>query len=334
MYGVDMPTGIRWLPFRPILASVTAVALLAGIYGISARHGGGLAARLAIPTGQEPPGQASALSPVKPAGETSEPKSESAAPGEVKGVERPVDATWARRAVPSLIAGGRPLVAVIVDDVGLDRPRGMRVISLPAPLTLSFLPYGRDAPALAVFARQRGHEVLLHMPMQPIGREDPGPQALTTDLDETEIRIRVGAALDRFGDAIGLNNHMGSRFTASRALMIPVMDELAARGLVFVDSRTNNSGEAVAAAGERAVPAVVRDVFIDHEIAPAAIAKQLEEVERIARRRGYAVAIGHPHDATIVALERWLPGLEDRGLHVVPISAVIRRSLQSGGAVR
>lgn len=244
---------------------------------------------------------------------------------------RAIDAEWERRAVAADVIEGRGIIAVVIDDMGLDRAKALRTIALPAPLTLSFLPYGRDAPALAVLARQRGHEILLHMPMQPLGTENPGPQALSVDLSALEIRTRVGAALDRFGDAIGLNNHMGSRFTAEKRLLSPVMDELAARGLVFLDSRTGNSSQGVSAADDMQVPAAARDVFLDHDISAEAIARQLVELERLARRRGFAVAIGHPHDTTIAALSVWLPGLPERGLQAVPVSAVIRRSLSRGG---
>jgi polysaccharide deacetylase 2 family uncharacterized protein YibQ len=243
---------------------------------------------------------------------------------------RAIDAEWERRAVAAIVPQGRAAIAVVIDDMGLDRARSLRAIALPAPLTLSFLPYGRDAPALAILARQRGHEIMLHMPMQPLGGENPGPQALSVDLGESEIRLRVGAALDRFGDAIGLNNHMGSRFTSDKRLLRPVMDELAARGLVFLDSRTAGNSQGVVAAGENQVPSAVRDVFIDNDLSAEAIARQLDELERLARRRGFAVAIGHPHDATLAALALWLPGLQARGLQAVPVSAVIRRSLQRG----
>jgi hypothetical protein len=204
----------------------------------------------------------------------------------------------------------------------------MQAIRLPAPLTLSFLPYGRDAPALAILARQRGHEILLHMPMQAVGGENPGPHALTTDLAAVEIRARVGAALDRFGDAVGLNNHMGSRFTSERRLVIPVVEELRARGLVFVDSRTTPNSQGVPAAEEVGLPSAMRDVFLDNDLAPEAITKQFEELERIARRRGYAVAIGHPHDATLAALAGWLPRVAERGIQVVPVSAIVRRTVE------
>jgi hypothetical protein len=238
------------------------------------------------------------------------------------------DTEWERRAVPVVLRPGKAAVAIVIDDIGVDRARAMQAIRLPAPLTLSFLPYGRDAPALAILARQRGHEILLHMPMQPVGGENPGPHALTVDLAAVEIRARVGAALDRFGDAVGLNNHMGSRFTVERRLLVPVVEELQSRGLVFVDSRTAPSSQGIHAAEEVGLPAAMRDVFLDNDLAPEAIAKQFEELERIARRRGHAVAIGHPHDATIAALYGWLPRADERGIQVVPVSAIIRRSLE------
>lgn len=256
-----------------------------------------------------------------------------AAPSVASAVVRPpraIDAEWERRAVAASPLEGRALIAVVIDDMGLDRARALRVIALPAPLTLSFLPYGRDAPALAVLARQRGHEIMLHMPMQPIGTENPGPQALSADLSASEVRTRVGAALDRFGDAIGLNNHMGSRFTAEKRLLMPVMEELSARGLIFLDSRTSNTSQGVAAADDLQVPSAARDVFLDNDASAEAIARQLVELERLARRRGFAVAIGHPHDTTIAALSVWLPGLPDRQMQAVPVSAVIRRSLARG----
>ena len=247
---------------------------------------------------------------------------------------RAIDAEWEKRSVPVALQPGRGYVAIVIDDMGLDRPRAIRAIGLPAPLTLSFLPYGRDAPALAVLARQRGHEILLHMPMQPMGGESPGPHALTVDLAAVEIRGRVGAALDRFGDAVGLNNHMGSRFTVDRRLMGPLMEELRARGLVFVDSRTAAESQGSEAAGHAGVPLAMRDVFLDNEATMDAINRQLREVERIARRRGHAVAIGHPHDATFAALAAWLPALQEKGLQAVPVTTIIRRNLERGRATQ
>jgi polysaccharide deacetylase 2 family uncharacterized protein YibQ len=305
------------------IAAATVGSLVLAVLYLLASSGGGREFLYSVTIPEPSPPSASSSS-------SSSPSAPSSSVAAVPRLPRAIDAEWERRAVAASLVPGRAAIAVVIDDVGLDRGRSLRVIALPAPLTLSFLPYGRDAPALAILARQRGHEIMLHMPMQPVGGENPGPQALSADLGESEIRLRVGAALDRFGDAIGLNNHMGSRFTTEKRLLRPVMDELAARGLVFLDSRTSGASQGARAAEESGVPAALRDVFLDNDLSAEAIARQLEEVERLARRRGFAVAIGHPHDATLAALSVWLPGLSARGLQAVPVSTVIRRSLQRG----
>ena len=324
--------------------AIGAVAVLAALYLIATpRLGPDALLRLMIPDSQVAQAGAGEGHADAAASPQSEPPRADATdanpvtPGEVAiaPAARALDAAWERRAVPANPLPGKVLLAIVLDDMGLDRTRAMRAIALPAPLTLSFLPYGRDASALAILARQRGHEVLLHMPMQPVGNENPGPQALNVDLGPQEVRMRVAAALDRFGDAVGLNNHMGSRFTADRNLMTPVMEELAARGLIFVDSRTANATQGQAAADLLGVPAVMRDVFLDNEITREAVLAQLTELEQIARRRGAAVAIGHPHDVTLTALAGWLPTLAERGFQAVPVTTVVRRRLANGsGAIR
>jgi polysaccharide deacetylase 2 family uncharacterized protein YibQ len=323
-----------------VVAGSLALVLLATLHVVVPRRGGGEdIARVSLPEEEIE----SALDEANAAEEArlAATRGGGQGPGQGGGAEagagpaiRAIDAEWEKRSVPVALQQGRGYVAIVIDDMGLDRPRAMRAIGLPTPLTLSFLPYGRDAPALAVLARQRGHEILLHMPMQPMGGESPGPHALTVDLAAVEIRGRVGAALDRFGDAVGLNNHMGSRFTVDRRLMVPLMDELRARGLVFVDSRTAAESQGSEAAGHGGVPMAMRDVFLDNEATAEAINRQLREVERIARRRGHAVAIGHPHDATFAALAAWLPGLQEKGLQAVPVTTIIRRNLERGRAAQ
>ncbi len=330
----------------PAIAAIIGGLLLAALYGFaSPQLGSETLLRLVIPAPGPTEPLASAIVPPQvgphppiPAARPAmiEPLAASAAvpvSAETVPAMRAIDAEWERRAVSAIPLPGRALVAIILDDMGLERTRAMRAIALPTPITLSFLPYGRDAPALAVLARQRGHEVLLHMPMQPMGSENPGPQALNVDLGPQEIRMRVGAALDRFGDAVGLNNHMGSRFMADRSLIAPVMEELAARGLIFVDSRTVNATQGPAAADMVSVPAVIRDVFLDNEITFEAVLKQLVELEQIAKRNGAAIAIGHPHDVTLAALAGWLPTLAERGFQAVPVTTMIRRKLSTGAGV-
>ena len=177
-------------------------------------------------------------------------------------------------------------------------------------------------------ARRAGHELFLHVPMEAIDRrEDPGPHGLFTSQTRDEILDRLRWGLGRFDGFVGVNNHMGSKFTANAHSMAPVMEELRARGLVFLDSRTSPATSGIRLAAAYGVPHVARDVFLDDDQTPDAIAKQLARVEQIARQHGSAIAIGHPHDTTIVALRIWLPQVDGKGLALVPVSAVVRRRM-------
>jgi len=231
--------------------------------------------------------------------------------------------TWVRYAAWPPPARGHPRIAIVLDDLGLNAAATMGALDLPAPTTLSFLPYGRSLDAWAFLARARGHEVLLHMPMQPIGPERPGPNALRVDLSDAELQRRLKANLDSFTGYVGINNHMGSRFTASAASMAKIVAPLRRRGLIFLDSRTIGASRAAAVTREAGVPTLERDVFLDDVIDRAQIARQLDEVEAIARRHGQAIAIGHPHAATLAELRAWIPSLAEKGLVLVPLTALL-----------
>ena len=153
----------------------------------------------------------------------------------------------------------------MIDDVGLDRPRSKRAWELPGPLTMSFLPYAKDLREQAKAARARGHELMLHLPMEPNGRNDPGPNALLVSLSDAELRQRTTAALDSFEGFAGVNNHMGSRFTTFKPGMETVLRQFKGRGLMFLDSRTSAQSVGDQLAQEMAVPSIVRHVFLDDD---------------------------------------------------------------------
>ncbi|MGE0153015.1 MAG: divergent polysaccharide deacetylase family protein [Reyranellaceae bacterium] len=232
---------------------------------------------------------------------------------------------WLRNAVAAPATHGLAMVAVVIDDMGLDRPRSMRTVDLPAPLTLSYLPYGKDLPGQTALARFKGHELMVHLPMEPSGSADPGPEALKTDLDAGELRRRIAANLAHFESYVGVNNHMGSKFTTWRPGMEIVIDEMKKRGLLFLDSRTSAQSVGAELATAAGVPNASRHVFLDDVLSSDNVWHQLGEVEKAARRNGYAIAIGHPHDNTIEALARWLPGLREKGLVLVPLTAIVRQ---------
>ncbi len=223
--------------------------------------------------------------------------------------------TQAASARPRAGTPESPAVALVLDDFGHDPALVRRTLALDAPVALAFLPYPpRLVEALAP-ARAAGAEILLHLPMEPRDpRVDPGPVVLRTGMDDRAIAGTIERALSAVPGAVGVNNHMGSRFTADAAGMEAVMRELARRGLWFVDSRTTPRSVAAEAAGRFGVPVAVRDVFIDNERDVAAVLARLEETERIARRLGAALAIGHPHPVTLEALARWIPAARRRGV--------------------
>jgi uncharacterized protein len=242
------------------------------------------------------------------------------------------DAAWLKNAVAFSVPPGKPLIAVVLDDVGVARSHAELAIDLPGVITLSFMTYADGVADMAARARAKGHELMLHVPMEPLGHEiDAGPHVLTVDAPESELLKRLAWGLDRFSGYVGINNHMGSRFTQDERGMGVVLAELKRRNLLFLDSRTigNTVGDKLAA--RMGVAHVMRDVFLDNEMDQAAVIKQLMQAERVAASKGQAIAIGHPHPATIAAIRAWMPKAEARGFVIVPLSAVAKLRLGASG---
>ena len=233
--------------------------------------------------------------------------------------------SWRRNALPFSDLHSKPLIAIVIDDVGLDRPHSRRAWELPGPLTIAFLPYAKDLREQAKAARAHRQELMLHLPMEPNGRAYPGPNALLVNLTDAELKQRLRMALDSFEGYVGVNNHMGSRFTTYKAGMETVLRQFKARGLLFLDSRTSPHSLGDQLAQELGVPSVARNVFLDDDESLGAVRRRLAETEAVARRQGFAVAIGHPHEATIQALAEWLPKVAARGFVLAPLSAVLRK---------
>jgi polysaccharide deacetylase 2 family uncharacterized protein YibQ len=234
---------------------------------------------------------------------------------------------WLRHAANAASFEGRSRIAVVIDDLGIDRRRSARAVTLPPPLTFSYLPYARDLPQQTADARAAGHELLVHLPMEPTNGANPGPRPLLTGLSRAELLERLRWDLDRFPAFVGVSNHMGSRFTADSQTMETVLEEIAARGLLFLDSRTTAKTVAPRLARRLGVPFAERNVFLDNDSDLESVRKRLAELEKMASHHGYAVGIGHPYDATLEALAGWLPTLEDRGFVLVPISSIVWRNL-------
>ncbi|MFZ5608885.1 MAG: divergent polysaccharide deacetylase family protein [Pseudomonadota bacterium] len=230
---------------------------------------------------------------------------------------------WGEKAAPPSNGSG-PRIAIVIDDLGNDPGLARQAIALPAPVTLALLPYGRQLPRLAREARAAGHELLVHLPMQPHdAASDPGPNVLETALEAAELDRRIAWNLSRFDGFVGINNHMGSRFTEDEPAMRLLFAALRARGLLFLDSRTTAQSVGAPLAAAMHVAYAERDIFLDNALAAAAVAEQLALTEARARRFGNAIAIGHPHGVTLSQLASWLRALPAKGFVPVPVSQIV-----------
>lgn len=231
----------------------------------------------------------------------------------------------ARARPPAPHAAGTPRLAIILDDLGHDRASADSVLALPFAVTVSVLPHLPVSAEVAEEATRRGDQVLLHLPMesQP-GEANAEAVELRVGMSREQVESALAGMLETVPHAAGVNNHQGSRATADPALMEALMAALRARGLFFVDSRTTAATVAFDAAEQMGVPAASRKVFLDDTPEREAVLAQLDLAARDALRDGSAIAIGHPHPATIAALAEGVPDLEARGIRLVFASDLVR----------
>ncbi|MCH8489910.1 MAG: divergent polysaccharide deacetylase family protein [Oceanicaulis sp.] len=221
----------------------------------------------------------------------------------------------------------RPMLAIIIDDVGPDIAVARRLMALEPPVTLAILPYAAAAPVLAQEAVDAGREVFVHLPMEPGGLDDPGPWALSRAHDDQAVAQRVGWAFARVPGASGFNNHMGSGFTSDAQAMARVFAALTgSEALIFVDSLTGPRSIAARSATDFGFLALRRDVFLDTDRNEAAIAARLEDALALAASRGHAIAIGHPYRDTLTVLDTLAERAQAHGVEIVTVSAVARHA--------
>ena len=218
----------------------------------------------------------------------------------------------------------KPHIALIIDDIGDNLRLGLRAVRLPGNVTCAFLPHTTYARQLAVAAHKRSKEVMLHLPMESEEGKALGPGGLTLNMTRAEFIRTIDSDLKAIPYVSGINNHMGSLITQHPGDMLWLMQEINRHGdLFFVDSRTTEFTVAQQVAQEAGVPNLRRNVFLDNDQHPAAIAAQFSRLIALAKHRGSAVAIGHPHPNTLRFLEKQLPHLSDEGIELVSISELI-----------
>lgn len=234
---------------------------------------------------------------------------------------------WQLNAVPVVLDPGKVHVAIVIDDMGVNVAKSREMLDMPSVLTLSFLPYASNVGEMTEAARARGHELMVHIPMEPMdGTLNSGENVLMTSMTPQQLRDTVEINLGKFSGYVGINNHMGSRFTQDEAALAELVSILKERGLTLLDSKTIASSRAFVIAQGLGIPAAERDVFLDDDPSLPAVRHQLSLLEKVALSKGTAIAIGHPKADTIVALKEWLPQAEAKGIQIVPFSALVRQN--------
>ena len=216
-------------------------------------------------------------------------------------------------------------VAIIVDDMGYSRSRGLAALSLPGNLTFAFIPNSPNARYLSQLALKQEKEIMLHAPMSNVHNFPLGESGLTEEMNQADFIAALNNALESVPHISGVNNHMGSLLTQKLLPMEWIMETLQKHELYFIDSWTTSQSVAWKTAQRHNIPSLKRDVFLDHDPKPSAIHEQFQHLMAVAKRRGYAVAIAHPYPETITFLQNNIEQLAQEGIELVSASRLVNR---------
>ena len=219
-----------------------------------------------------------------------------------------------------------PRVAIIIDDLGYNEKDYRPFLEIGCPLTFAVLPSLPYSHRIAKEAKGRNREVLLHLPLEPLNypAKNPGKGVLLSSMSRKELRKVLIQDLESVPGATGVSNHMGSRLTRERKPMSILLTELKRRNLFFVDSLTTSGTIVAPLARELGVRVGARNIFLDNYRERAYIERQLDELAKIARKKGEAVGVGHPYGITAAVLKDRLPQWEKEGIRIVSASRIVR----------
>ncbi|MDR6631591.1 polysaccharide deacetylase 2 family uncharacterized protein YibQ [Phyllobacterium sp. 1468] len=218
-------------------------------------------------------------------------------------------------------------VAIVIGGLGLSQTGSQQAIqTLPPEVTLAFSPEGNSLLRWMQAARQDGHEVLMQIPLEPYDypRVNPGRNTLTVDASPAATLENLHRAMGRITNYTGVMNYMGAQFTAEPEAMTTVIQDIAKRGLLYLDDGTSARSKADSVAAQQGAPFAAADLLIDASQDRGTILKKLDELERIARAKGTAIATGSAFDVTVEAVTSWANEAKARGIEIVPVSALVR----------
>ncbi|BFN36137.1 divergent polysaccharide deacetylase family protein [Fidelibacter multiformis] len=210
-------------------------------------------------------------------------------------------------------------ICLIIDDFGYAYNATEKgFLNLRASVTFSVIPGHTHSKSLARLAQRRGHPVMIHMPMEPLKYLGGEEEYMIMDgMDRNEIEYRILKAIAELPMAKGMNNHMGSRVTASADMIHKIADVLETKDLFFVDSYTVNKTVVQQVMRSHNIRVYQRDIFIDHENSENSIRRQIDKMARMAEKKGVVVAIGHNRPLTLKILTEMIPKLEKEGFHFI-----------------
>jgi polysaccharide deacetylase 2 family uncharacterized protein YibQ len=248
---------------------------------------------------------------------------------------RPLD-VYARPAA-GLPGGATPTarVAIVVGGLGISQSATLDAIAkLPPPVTLAFAPYGQNLDRMAARARESGHEIMLQVPMEPFDYpdSDPGPHTLIASARPAENMDHLHWAMGRLTGYVGLMNYMGGKLTSDAQALAPILKEVGARGLGFLDDGSSSRSVVTASRGE--TPVFRAEIVVDASGRPDGIDRALERLETAARGGAIAVGTATALPLSVERIARWAKGLEARGILLVPASAALRGAAPRESAAR
>tara|TARA_R110000787_G_scaffold16622_41_gene51409 strand:+ start:3970 stop:5535 length:1566 start_codon:yes stop_codon:yes gene_type:complete len=262
------------------------------------------------------------LAPVDPA------LTEKAPQGDLPRIASDGREVWKHYARPATADTGRPKVAIVIVQLGMNKLATETAIrNLPPEVTLAFSSTERNLSRWVTQAREIGHEVLIDLPMEPenFPLNDPGPNTLLTTVPDKENLERLEATLSAATGYIGVATLTGGRFTANREKLLPVVAALKERGLMMIDGSVEAGRAVPTMAVQAGAPVARADVILDSVPSRKAIDAQLARLEQIVRNNGVAVAVGHAYPSTFERLHNWIALARKAGIDVVPLSALANK---------
>ena len=217
------------------------------------------------------------------------------------------------------------IIVLVIDDFGYRNDSiSDGFLELPVPITCAVLPGHNQSSRFAKKAINAGKEVIVHMPMQSaIASSGEDEFKLKIGMTSEEIEWRLNEALNEIPEAVGINNHQGSKATTDGKVMAVVASVLKNKNKFFLDSRTSSKTVGENTMRSVGVPTARRHIFLDNDLSIENISKQLDKLVTVAEKKGLAIGIGHVKGNTLKVLEEKIPALVEQGFEFKFLSQVV-----------